>query len=181
MNPQPHAPNPQPPAGGLSSKQLTKILVAVISVFGLLALCGIVASVNSFLNPPKPGTSADASPPVQTTPAAAPVTPSPQASPTPTQEEVGSDKERLAVAAEIRHYLRDQDIPAYVVASGSELRVYYRVAQIEYAPDTFFKQQGKAGMERIANAGFETVVIEAQDPNGGTQKKEFSVSQYRSK
>jgi hypothetical protein len=94
---------------------------------------------------------------------------------------IGSTEERLAVAAQIRHYLRDQDIPALVVASGTKLTISYRVALIEYAPDTFFRQQGEEGMKRIANAGFKTLVIEANDTSGRTQRKEFSVTQYRIK
>lgn len=94
---------------------------------------------------------------------------------------IGSTEERLAVAAQIRHHLRDQDIPALVVASGTKLTIHYKVALIEYAPDTFFRQQGEAGMKRIANAGFKTLVIEANDTSGKSQRKEFSVTQYISK
>lgn len=96
---------------------------------------------------------------------------SPTPSPTP---EVGSEEQRLAVAAEIRHKLREQEIPANVVNIGTKLTIYYKVAQIEYAPDAFIKQQGKSGMERIARAGFDTLVIEAQ---GG--RKETPLAEYR--
>lgn len=89
---------------------------------------------------------------------------------------LGSDEQRLAAAAEIRHHLRDQNIPAYVVASGTRLTISYRSALIDYAPETFFRQQGQEGMERLANAGFETLVIEAKDSNGRTQSRRFPVA-----
>ena len=94
---------------------------------------------------------------------------------------VGTEDERLAVAAEIRHHLRDESIPAYVIASGTKLTVSYRAARIEYAPDTFFQQQGDAGIERLAAAGLDTLIIEAKDSDGRTQQKEFPLAAYQAK
>jgi hypothetical protein len=100
---------------------------------------------------------------------------------TATPETIGSSEERLAVAAEIRHYLRDQEIPAYVVASGERLIVKYLNAQIEYAPDTFTKQRGNTGMRAIARAGFTELVIEARDADGKTQERAISLTPYQTK
>lgn len=88
----------------------------------------------------------------------------------------GSEEQRLAVAADIRRYLREQDIPAYVVASGTRLSISYRAALIDYVPETFFQQQGQEGIRRLASAGFETLVIEANDANGRTQKRGFPIA-----
>ncbi len=103
----------------------------------------------------------------------------PKMSNTPAVRPIGSTEERLSVAAAIRHYMRDQNIPVAVTAIGTELTVHYKVAQIDYAPETFFRQQGREGLERIANAGFATLVIEARDSSGRLQKKVFPVAQYR--
>jgi hypothetical protein len=91
---------------------------------------------------------------------------------------VGDAEERLAVAARIRSNLRDQ---AKVIVNGTKLVVNYRSASIDDAPDAFISQQGKAGMARIADAGFETLIISAQDASGVTQTKELSVAQYRTR
>jgi hypothetical protein len=45
---------------------------------------------------------------------------------------------------------------------------------IEYATETFFKQQGQVSAEWIANVGFETEVIEARNTDGSVQRNEFS-------
>lgn len=106
--------------------------------------------------------------------------PSPTPQPSPTPKPIGSVDERLQVAADVRHYLRDQDIPALVVASGSTLNVTYTYARMEYEPDeTFMRQQGKQGLKQMANAGFETLVIEARDSSGYFKQKEFSLIKYR--
>lgn len=94
---------------------------------------------------------------------------------------VGDAEERLAIAAQIRRDLRDQKTPASVVVNGTKLNVAYKSASIEDAPDAFIKGQGKAGMARIANAGFVTLIISAQDSAGQDQTKEIAVEQYRTK
>ena len=105
----------------------------------------------------------------------------PTSSSAPGRLPVGDAEERLAVAARIRRSLRDQGVAADVVVNGTKLTVSYQAASIEDAPDTFIKQQGKAGMGRIANAGFETLIISAQDSDGQTQTKELPIAQYRTK
>jgi hypothetical protein len=94
---------------------------------------------------------------------------------------IGDPEDRLAVAAELRRYLREQNIAASVVVNGTKLMVSYKSAAIEEAPDTFIRQQGNAGMGRIANAGFETLIISGQDSSGETQTKEIPVAGYRTK
>lgn len=94
---------------------------------------------------------------------------------------VGDAEERLAVASRIRRSLRDQNIAAGVVVNGTKLAVSYQAASLEDASNTFIKQQGEAGMARIANAGFEILVISAQDSGGQTRTKEIPVTQYRTK
>ena len=167
-------PNQQLPERNFFSKHLTAIIIVAV-VFGSCALCGIIGIVGSFLIPQKPQSIANSSTPIPVS------TQSPTTSIISTPLPIGSNELRLSVAADIRHYLKDQDIPAQVVASGTKLTVNYEVAQIEYAPDTFFKQQGTAGMARIANAGFETLVFVARGSNGRSQRKEFSVTNYRTK
>lgn len=92
---------------------------------------------------------------------------------------VGDAEERLAVAARLRRELSGEK--ASVVVNGTKLVVSYKSASIEDAPDNFIQQQGKAGMARIANAGFETLIISAQDAAGQTSTKEISVASYRTK
>lgn len=92
---------------------------------------------------------------------------------------VGDAEERLAVASQLRRELSGEK--ASVVVNGTKLVVSYKSASIEDAPDKFIQQQGKAGMARIANAGFETLIISAQDAAGQTQTKEIPVASYRTK
>ena len=92
---------------------------------------------------------------------------------------IGDAEERLEVASRLRRELRDQK--ADVVVNGTKLVVSYKSAAIEDAPDNFLRQQGKAGMARIANAGFETLIISARDSAGQTQTKEIPVASYRTR
>jgi hypothetical protein len=164
--------NQPPKQSKLSSVELTAIIL-ISAIVVSCALIGIVAAFGNLSNPQQPVAIAITSTPTPT--------PShiPQTSVTPPPQPIGNNEQRLAVAAEIRDYLRDQDIPAYVVASGTKLTISYQVGLIEYAPDTFFRQQGRSGMERMATAGFETLVIEAKDSGGHNQIKEFSLIEYR--
>lgn len=102
----------------------------------------------------------------------------PRASSTGEALPVGDAEERLEVASRLRRELRGQ---AEVVVNGTKLVVTYKSAAIEDASDNFLEQQGKAGMARIANAGFETLVISARDSAGQTQTKEIPVTSYRTK
>ncbi|HEY0375973.1 MAG TPA: hypothetical protein VGC87_03360 [Pyrinomonadaceae bacterium] len=92
---------------------------------------------------------------------------------------VGDAEERLEVAARLRRELRDEQ--AGVIVNGTKLVVTYKAAAAADAADNFIRQQGKAGMARIANAGFETLTISAQDAGGETQTKEIPVASYRTK
>ena len=87
---------------------------------------------------------------------------------------VGDAEERLEVASRLRRELRDQK--AEVVVNGTRLVVTYKSAAVQDAADDFLRQQGKAGMARIANAGFETLIISA-----GDSTKEIMVAPYRTK
>jgi predicted nucleic acid-binding Zn ribbon protein len=160
----------QPKKNGLSTTAITAIVVVCV-LFGSCSICGLFgAMIEQREN--KQQTSV-----ISATPTATPVS---TAQPSPTPKPVGSNAERLQVAADVRHYLRDQDIPALVVASGSTLNVTYTYARMEYEPDeTFMRQQGKQGFQRMANAGFETLVIEARDSSGYFKQKEFSLIKYR--
>ena len=92
---------------------------------------------------------------------------------------VGDAEERLEVAARLRRELRDEK--ASVIVNGTKLEVSYKAASAEDAADQFLRQQGKAGMARIANAGFETLIITAEDAGGQAQTKEIPVASYRTK
>ena len=92
---------------------------------------------------------------------------------------VGDAEERLEVAARLRRELRDEK--ASVIVNGTKLVVTYKAASAEDAADQFIRQQGKAGMARIANAGFETLIVKAEDAGGQTQTKEVPVASYRTK
>jgi hypothetical protein len=161
-----------PKPDNISSVKLMAIML-ISAVVVSCALFGILAASGNLLNQHQ-------SVAIVTTPTP-PSSPSPQASFTPTPQPIGNIEQRLAVASEIRHRLREQDIPAYVVASGTNLTITYQVGLIEYAPSTFLRQQGRSGMERMANAGFETLVIEAKDSSGRKQTKEFSLIEYRAR
>jgi hypothetical protein len=87
---------------------------------------------------------------------------------------VGDAEERLEVASRLRRELRDQK--AEVVVNGTKLVVTYKSAAVEDAADDFLQRQGTAGMARIANAGFETLIISARDST-----KEIPVASYRTK
>lgn len=91
----------------------------------------------------------------------------------------GHTEQQRAVASDIRRYFREQDIPADVAVNGNTLTVAYRAATIEYAPDTFVDQQGQAGLDRIADAGFETLEIQAKSLTGQQQSKSFRVADLR--
>ena len=86
---------------------------------------------------------------------------------------VGDAEERLEVASRLRRELRGQ---ADVVVNGTKLVVTYKSAA-----DDFLQQQGTAGMARIANAGFETLVISARGAGGEAQTKEIPVASYRTR
>ena len=92
---------------------------------------------------------------------------------------IGDAEERLAVAARLRRDLRDGQ--ATVIVNGTKLLVTYKSGTAEEAADNFIRQQGEAGMARIANAGFETLVVSAQDANGPPRTKEIPVASYRTK
>ncbi len=92
---------------------------------------------------------------------------------------VGDAEERLAVAARLRRELSNEK--ASVIVNGTKLVVTYKSASGADAPDNFIQQQGKDGMARIANAGFETLIISAQDASGQTRSKEIPVASYRTK
>jgi hypothetical protein len=82
----------------------------------------------------------------------------------------------VAIAAQIRRYLRDQDIPGYVTANGTDLSIHYQVALIQRAPAAFIKQQGREGLDRLVSAGFETLTIEANDERGDRIQKTFVIN-----
>jgi hypothetical protein len=168
---QPQMTTPTPKKSGLSAWSITT-LVLVCSIVGSCGLCGLFGAIvktdekqqTSLVNTSSTPTS----------------TPTPTVKTSPTPEPIGSLDARLQVAADVRHYLRDQDIPASVVASGTTLNVTYNYALMDYDPDTtFFKQQGKQGLKKMANAGFETLEIEANDKSGQTKKRTFSLIEYR--
>jgi len=92
---------------------------------------------------------------------------------------VGDAEERLEVAARLRRELRDEK--ASVIVNGTKLVVTYKAASAEEAADNFIRGRGKAGMARIANAGFETLIVTAEDAGGATQTKEVPVASYRTK
>lgn len=92
---------------------------------------------------------------------------------------IGDAEERLAVAARLRRELSNEK--ATVIVNGTKLVVTYKSASSADAPDNFIQQQGKDGMARIANAGFETLLISAQDASGQTRSKEIPVASYRTK
>ena len=93
---------------------------------------------------------------------------------------VGDAEERLEVAARLRRELRDEK--ASVIVNGTKLVVTYKASSsAEEAADQFMRGQGKAGMARIANSGFETLIVTAEDAGGQTQTKEIPVASYRTK
>ena len=92
---------------------------------------------------------------------------------------VGDAEERLEVAAELRRELRGEK--AGVVVNGTKLVVTYKSASAEEAADNFIRRRGKAGMARIANAGFETLIVSAEVAGGQTQTKEIPVASYRTR
>lgn len=92
---------------------------------------------------------------------------------------VGDAEERLEVASRLRRELRSRG--ADVVVNGTKLVVTYKSASVEDAAEEFLEQQGKAGMGRIANAGFETLVISAGDSAGQARTKEIAVAAYRTR
>jgi hypothetical protein len=106
-------------------------------------------------------------------------TDAPGASSPDTSLPVGDAEERLEVAARLRRELRDEK--ASVIVNGTKLVVTYKAVSAEDAADQFIRQQGKAGMARIANAGFETLIVTAEDAGGQTQTKEIPVASYRTK
>ena len=98
----------------------------------------------------------------------------PAASSTEERLPVGDAEERLEVASRLRRELRSRG--ADVVVNGTKLVVTYKSAAAEDAADDFLRQQGTAGMARIANAGFETLILSARDST-----KEIPVVSYRTK
>lgn len=147
-------------------------IVLVCSVIGSCALGGFFAALTSKDEKQQPSIVNVASTPT--------ATPMPIVKTSPTPKPIGSSDERLQVAADVRNYLRDQDIPATVVASGTTLNVTYNYAIMDNNPDNaFFKQQGKQGLRKMANAGFETLKIGAYDSARQMQTRTFSLSEYR--
>jgi len=87
-----------------------------------------------------------------------------------------NETQRLARAAEVRSYMREQEIPATVVASGTELSIQYEAASGDFLPEifqTFCRQQNTAGLR---TAGFETIEIRARDSAGTMQSRTFLLS-----
>ena len=92
---------------------------------------------------------------------------------TPTRNEA----QRLARASEVRHYLRDNNIPATVVASGLNLSVQYEAASGDYLQEifrTFCRQQN---ITSLRTAGFQTIEIRARDSYGDMQSRTFVISE----
>lgn len=177
---QPQMTMPVPKKSGLSARSYTTI-VSVCLIIGSCALCGLFGAIiqQSEKQQTSVVNATSTSSAVNTT-----STPSAKTTSTvkvpPIRKQLGSDSERLQVAADIRNYLKDQDIPALVVAYGTKLNVTYTYALAEYDPhENFFKQQGKQGLRKIANAGFETLEIEAYDKSNQIQKRTFSLLEYR--
>ena len=92
-------------------------LVLVCSIVGSCGLCGLFGAMMKINEKQQVSVTNTASTPT--------ITPTPVVKTSPTPEPVGNSDERLQVAADVRHYLRDQDIPATVVASGTTLNVTY--------------------------------------------------------
>lgn len=190
---QPEMTMPVPKKSGLSARSYTTIS-SICLIVGSCALCGLFGAImqqsekqqTSVVNATSiPSVNATSTSSARTTSTVS-VTSTPSARTTstvkvpPTRKQLGSHSERLQVAADIRNYLKDQDIPALVVAYGTKLYVTYTYALAEYDPhENFFKQQGKQGLRKIANAGFETLEIEAYDKNNQIQKRTFSLLEYR--
>src|SRR6266508_2801356 len=81
--------------------------------------------------------------------------------------------QRLARAADVRHYLRENDIPANVIAVDRTLKIYYQRTSADYMDaifETFCRQQNIDG---LLVSGFETISINADDSFGKGQTKSF--------
>ncbi len=83
--------------------------------------------------------------------------------------------QRLARAADVRHYLQDNEIPANVVAADRVLKVYYHRASADMDAifETFCRQQNVDG---LLLSGFETISINAEDSFGKGQTKSFPLT-----
>ncbi|MDQ3668564.1 MAG: hypothetical protein M3410_18730 [Acidobacteriota bacterium] len=104
--------------------------------------------------------------------------PSPTATPIPDTPE-RNPAQRLARAAEVRNYLKDQGIPARVVASDLTLKVYYESAHADYMAgifQTFCQYRDGKLADGLVISGFETVQIEAHDSYGKSHQKTFPLA-----
>ena len=145
----------------------------VLGIVAVAAICVLPFAV--YLDSKKPLKNTDVPAPTSQPSAPVSVTVAPTATLFP---EIGSRDVRLQAAADIRHALEDNDVPALVVSREHErcLLVHYKVALIEYAPDTFIRHQGKEGLKRLAEAGFVKVRIEANREDGGTGSQDIYLS-----
>ena len=170
---------PKTKKGGISAWSITT-LVIVGGIVGSCGLCGLFSVIMVAIEGKQPVAVANAAPtPVEllipTSNKSVTTTPSP-----PAPKSIGSDEQRLQVAADVRNYLRNQDIPAAVVAYGNELSVTYKYAAAENSPYlAFVRQQGKEGLQKMANAGFDSVKIEAYDKGGQLRTTNISLNKYR--
>lgn len=86
---------------------------------------------------------------------------------------LNNPSQRLARAADVRRYLRENDIPANVIAVDRTLKIYYERASADYMEaifETFCRQQNVDG---LLASGFETISINADDSFGKGQTKSF--------
>lgn len=97
------------------------------------------------------------------------------ATPPPLANAPGSPAARLQCAAAIREEFANNYVSALVAARESEkcLYVYYKTVLIDDAPQTFLRQQGRAGLKRLTEAGFIKIKIEANTEEGKREARDI--------
>jgi hypothetical protein len=99
-----------------------------------------------------------------------------------TETETRNSEQRLARAADVRIFYKDQDMNVKVVADGTTLRVHFANAHANYMEQIrqTFCQQHETRIGPLLEAGFETLQLEAYDSFGKVQVMAFPLSDCKS-
>lgn len=175
----PFAPQSQPQQPkGLAKLSSKTILIAMFAFAGLCGLCGFLGIIanRGASNSSTSKSNSNQSPSFLATPATTPSAtntsrveaPKPQTQQSSVTRGSSSDRRRLA--DRIGRDMTANRVPSWVMVSDKELHVTYESAIIDYAPTTFRNNYGYLFKE-LYKAGFDSIVIKANQDSGGTGER----------
>ncbi len=159
------------------TKTLAKpIMVAIVSLVAICGMCGFLGIITNrgSLNSSTSKSDSSPSPPFLATPTPATSNTSRVAASKPQTQQSsvarGSSSDRNRLANRIGRDMTANRVPSWVTASDNVLHVTYESAIIDYAPTGFTNSYGYLFKE-LYKAGFDTIVIKANQDSGGTGER----------